>query len=756
MKKLHLFKTMLLLCALIVGSSSVWAEEVTIASFTASTYNAGTTGGWTMTNNPSYATSGGGYYQLIASESSIVTPSIKWSGYSDITITISARKYGGPNATQGKISVSQGSTELTSYSPSGTSIVASSALKISPTGTGTLSIACLGASSSKGCGVQSIVIKGTPKVAHLASIALSGTYQTVFHQGDTFNHDGMTVTATYEDEDTKDVTGDATFTGYDMSSIGEQTVTVSYTENEVTKTTTYDITVNAPANLTGIVLSGSYQTEFTKGDAFTNDGIVVTANYDDETSKIVTGSTTFTGYNMSSIGVQAVTASYTENEVTKTANYNIIVRTDANLSFDEASYTCDKFASFVAPTLNTADGFDGTVTYGSSNTGVATVNASTGVITINGTGETTITASSAQTNKFFAGEASYTLTVTIHSGVEPIDPLSAHYAKVTETSGITDGNYLIVYETGGVAFNGARATLDAESNTIDVVITDGAIPSNDETDAAAFSYNVTAKTLTNQSGVLIGNDSWANALDEGDSGLTNEIEIDGSGNAVISAIESKSGTSYTTMRYNSASNQNRFRYYKSGQQAIQLYKYEATPGSVTLSSDGYKTMVASKAFSTKNATIYIVTESDTEVASLTRINKAPANTPIILKGSPNQVVALDVEDSGSDVSGNLLEISDEDTGNGVYVLANRSGEVGFFKWNGGSLGTGRVYLPAPDGGAREFIAFSFDDGETTSLREIRNEELEIKNAEFFNLNGQRVAQPTKGLYIVNGKKVIVK
>ena len=45
---------------------------------------------------------------------------------------------------------------------------------------------------------------------------------------------------------------------------------------------------------------------------------------------------------------------------------------------------------------------------------------------------------------------------------------------------------------------------------------------------------------------------------------------------------------------------------------------------------------------------------------------------------------------------------------------------------------------------------------TTSLREISNEKLGISNYDYYNLNGQRVAQPTKGLYIVNGRKVVIK
>ena len=253
---------MLLLFALIVGNASVWAEEVTIASFNYPNSNEG----WTVTNPNDYGTGGGGYY-ILYSGASIVTPSINWSGYENITITISARKYGGPDATQGKISVSQGETELASYSPSGTSIVASSALSISPTD-GTITISCPGASSSKGCGVQSIVIKGTEKASTspLASITLSGDYPTSFFVGDAFSHEGMTVTATYEDNSTKDVTSKAQFSGYDMATVSSsQEVTVSYTEGEVTKTASYQIEVKAiPTHevtwsVNGTTSSESYQ-----------------------------------------------------------------------------------------------------------------------------------------------------------------------------------------------------------------------------------------------------------------------------------------------------------------------------------------------------------------------------------------------------------------------------------------------------------------------------------------------------------------
>jgi len=55
--------------------------------------------------------------------------------------------------------------------------------------------------------VKSIAVTYTTAAASpLASIALSGTYPTTFTQGDDFSHEGMTVTATFEDASTQDVT----------------------------------------------------------------------------------------------------------------------------------------------------------------------------------------------------------------------------------------------------------------------------------------------------------------------------------------------------------------------------------------------------------------------------------------------------------------------------------------------------------------------------------------------------------------------
>ena len=84
----------------------------------------------------------------------------------------------------------------------------------------------------------------------VTGISLSGTYPTRFNVGDAFSHTGMTVTAEFNDFSEDEVTDDATFTGYNMSVGGVQTVTVSYGGESAT----YSIIVT-PANTDVMVAS---------------------------------------------------------------------------------------------------------------------------------------------------------------------------------------------------------------------------------------------------------------------------------------------------------------------------------------------------------------------------------------------------------------------------------------------------------------------------------------------------------------------
>ena len=164
------------------------------------------------------------------------------------------------------------------------------------------------------------------------------------------------------------------------------------------------------------------------------------------------------------------------------------------------------------------------------------------------------------------------ITLTQEAYVAP--PTSKTYQKVTSTEDITDGNYLIVYEGGvsngqtvdPVAFNGNLAQLDAVKNTVAVTIDNGVIV--DENDAY-FTIDTTNKTIKSASGKYIGVSSYSNGVLSSEDPIKHKtISIENS-NAVITV--STSGGDMT-LRFNYASDQLRFRYFKNGQQSIQLYK----------------------------------------------------------------------------------------------------------------------------------------------------------------------------------------
>ena len=98
--------------------------------------------------------------------------------------------------------------------------------------------------------------------------------------------------------------------------------------------------------------------------------------------------------------------------------------TPRNLAFSSTTATATVGQTFTYPTLSGAKIDD--VTYSSSNPTVATVNSSTGAVTLVGAGTTTITATAQETEQYEADTASYTLTVSAASegGDDSTEPIT--------------------------------------------------------------------------------------------------------------------------------------------------------------------------------------------------------------------------------------------------------------------------------------------------------------------------------------------
>lgn len=118
----------------------------------------------------------------------------------------------------------------------------------------------------------------------------------------------------------------------------------------------------------------------------------------------------------------------------------------------------------------------------------------------------------------------------------------------------------------------------------------------------------------------------------------------------------------------------------------------------------------------------------------------------------NTTLTPSAEMSGLTFKGNYTPAMSMTNKYGVACVYKAPDWVWAF-YKGGS----NTYLPAFSAYIEGTLSASrldvvFEDGDVTGLTEVRGQKAEV--SDYYNLNGQRVAQPTKGLYIVNGKKVI--
>lgn len=152
--------------------------------------------------------------------------------------------------------------------------------------------------------------------------------------------------------------------------------------------------------------------------------------------------------------------------------------------------------------------------------------------------------------------------------------------------------------------------------------------------------------------------------------------------------------------------------------------------------------------------VFKVTLSGTKITLLEVADKiVDAGTPVVLKSSGEKPIMTWTKSSSSDEQGNDLKGTSEaiTTPDNIYVL-NYSTEhgVGFYKLaTTGTLGVGKAYLEYDGASPSNF--FGFEEGETTSI-ELKSSRIE--ELKYYDLNGRRVLNPTKGIYIVNGKKII--
>ncbi len=197
-----------------------------------------------------------------------------------------------------------------------------------------------------------------------------------------------------------------------------------------------------------------------------------------------------------------------------------------------------------------------------------------------------------------------------------------------------------------------------------------------------------------------------------------------------------------------------------------------------ISGAGYATFYApAEVEIPENVKAYYITEGsfNGEKVTLTQIeNVIPANTAVILEGAEGEYTFSVSETDAAAVSGNLLKGTVINTNiiGDAYVLGVVEGETGLYKAQMSTValssasGSVKVFLnnaykaylpasavPAAANGAANF-SFRFGDG-TTGVEEVKSENGSVKT--IYDLQGrklERIVAP--GIYIVNGKKMLVK
>ena len=442
----------------------------------------------------------------------------------------------------------------------------------------------------------------------------------------------------------------------------------------------------------------------------------------------------------------------------------IPVKPDAELAYSVNAFTATIGEENTFPVLDNPNEL--AVTYTSSNEDVATIDAE-GNITLVAAGTTNITATSEETDEFKAGEAKYVLTVK-----EPVVPSTDKFELVTDASTLEEGDEIIIAyvdEDGALAMGGQNTNNRA---AVEVIYNDDETltPNSDaqvitlEGDEDGWYFNV-------GNGYLYAASSSKNNMKtkpETDDNAKATIEINENGDATIIF---QGEFTHNHLRFNPNNGSPMFSCYEetsSIQNLPRIYRkvtaVEEEFISVTISSAEYATLYYSdKAFEIpEGVTAQIVTGvSDKSIEFENLDGIIPAGTGVVLNGPQgtydfkvvyvNSVAPVNNKLKGYDAS-HLTEGGDK-----YYKLTVKDDKVGFY-WgeeNGEAFESGahKAYLALSADEAKEMGYFF--DGLVTEIRSIGTETV---NGDIYTIGGVRVKADKlqKGIYIVNGKKMVVK
>ena len=128
--------------------------------------------------------------------------------------------------------------------------------------------------------------------------------------------------------------------------------------------------------------------------------------------------------------------------------------------------------------------------------------------------------------------------------------------------------------------------------------------------------------------------------------------------------------------------------------------------------------------------------------------KAPASGSLSMELTPNAA-------TGDYTDNDLKGGTTVETGYTAYTLAAKNNKMGFYKFTGTALNGNKAHLELPTiAASRAFIDF---DAETTKIVNTDcTDNADEGDGQIYDLQGRKVQQPVRGIYVQNGKKIVVK
>ena len=389
------------------------------------------------------------------------------------------------------------------------------------------------------------------------------------------NPNSMTVTYSSSDEDVATVDEDGEVT---IVAVGSATITATFAGNATYKPAevsyTLNVTEKTPA---GLAYATAEVEKLTTDDAFTNtltNGYSLTVSYSSSDTGVATVNASTGEVTIKSAGETTITASFAGDEDYEAGNasYTLTVsKATPTLNFASDNAIGREGEEFAGNALTNPANL--TVTYSSSDTDVATVNSSTGAVTIVADGTTTITASFAGNDTYISGSASYTLkvldtpTITVSDDEVTYGETYTYSAGGSDTGGaitITSGNTSIAtvdgleitpVAVGEVEITVSRAENDTykageETFTLTVTAPAGKTTAKvklfEETFASSTGGPLSTWGGSEANGTLTtDNKGWTNASGSGAGGCAKYGTGSVSGSATTPSITVENGKTYT-------------------------------------------------------------------------------------------------------------------------------------------------------------------------------------------------------------------